>query len=78
VDGDEPRDNVDKIWIIFSFNSIKNNFAGKYIKSRKIGQKSKIIRKTGNKHFFKKSQKKGKETLSNFIIERIVTWHTLL
>jgi hypothetical protein len=41
-------------------------------KVKQVFKKAKIIRKTGNKHFFKKSSKKEKKkTLSNFAIERV-------
>jgi hypothetical protein len=40
-------------------------------------KKAKIIRKTGNKHFVKKLSEKGKKALSNYIIERVITCHTL-
>jgi hypothetical protein len=41
-------------------------------KVEKLVKKTKIIRKTENKHLFKKSLKKAKRSLSNFIIERVV------
>ena len=60
MDGDGLLDNVEKIRIIFNFNSIKNNFAREnHKKVEKLVKKSKTIRKTRNKHFLEKSLKKA-------------------